>query len=140
WLFALMAARMSVTVYGIWLGHVYHWHMVTAAMQMTMHNHLSAPNPVYQLLAPQSDYLMAFDNVLLLLWSHIAPPTSVSTAGQFLDLSNTFATGRSFFDDDPLPTLQRLGLSESDFTVTTPWDQYPLVPHLLRVWSAAEAY
>jgi len=36
WLYALQAAKTSVTVYGIWLGHVYHWHLVTAAMQMTM--------------------------------------------------------------------------------------------------------
>src|SRR5262249_28274604 len=36
WLYALQAAKTSITVWGIWLGHVYHWHIVTAAMQMTM--------------------------------------------------------------------------------------------------------
>ena len=32
WLYALQAAKTSITVWGIWLGHVYHWHIVTAAM------------------------------------------------------------------------------------------------------------
>ena len=36
WLYALQAAKTSITVFGVWLGHVYHWHIVTAAMQMTM--------------------------------------------------------------------------------------------------------
>ena len=40
WLYALQAAKTSVTVYRIWLGHVYHWHIVTAAMQATMYNTL----------------------------------------------------------------------------------------------------
>jgi hypothetical protein len=40
WLYALQAAKVSVTVYGIWLGHVYHWHLVTAAMLMTMFENL----------------------------------------------------------------------------------------------------
>ena len=38
WCYALQAAKTSITVWGIWLGHVYHWHIVTAAMQMTMYN------------------------------------------------------------------------------------------------------
>ena len=32
WVYALQAAKVSVTVFGIWLGHVYQWHIVTAAM------------------------------------------------------------------------------------------------------------
>ena len=140
WLYALQAAKTSATLYGIWLGHVYHWHIVTAAMQMTMFNHLAKDSALYQLLAPQSDYLMAFDNVLLLLWEFGAPPTSVTSSSQFLELCNTFAAGRTFFDDDPLATLQRLGLQESDFTVTTPWDKYPIVARFLAVWNATAAY
>ena len=31
WVYALQAAKVSVTVFGIWLGHVYQWHIVTAA-------------------------------------------------------------------------------------------------------------
>ena len=27
WLYALQAAKTSITVWGIWLGHVYHWHI-----------------------------------------------------------------------------------------------------------------
>lgn len=140
WLYALQAAKTSATLYGIWLGHVYHWHMVTAALQMTMYNNLAKDSALYQLLEPQSDYLMAFDNVLLLLWEFIAPPTSVTSAAQFLELTNLFATGRSFFDDDPRPTLARLGLREADFTVATPWDKYPLVARQLAVWDATAAY
>src|SRR5204863_2518234 len=42
WLYALQAAKTSITVYGVWLGHVYHWHIVTAAMQMAMYNTIPA--------------------------------------------------------------------------------------------------
>ena len=117
WVYALQAAKVSITVYGIWLGHVYHWHIVTAAMQMTMFENLSASNPVRRLLEPHSSYLIPFDDVLLLNWSAAAiPPTSIATAWQFLELLDLYAEGREFFDDDPTTTLQRLGLTESDFT------------------------
>ena len=62
WLYALQAAKTSVTVYGIWLGHVYHWHIVTAAMQMTMYNNVPPGHPLYQLLEPQSNYLIPFND------------------------------------------------------------------------------
>ena len=42
WLWAIQAAKVSVTVWGIWRADVYHWHLVTAAMQMGMHNELPA--------------------------------------------------------------------------------------------------
>ena len=52
WLYALQAAKTSITVWGIWLGHVYHWHIVTAAMQMTMYNKLPAGHRLWPLLIP----------------------------------------------------------------------------------------
>ena len=134
WLYALQAAKVSVTVYGIWLGHVYHWHIVTAAMQMTMYESFSDEHPIYQLLAPQSNYLIAFDTLLLALWKLIAPPTSINSGNEFLQLCNTFAKGRDFFDDDPLTTLDRFGLEIADFTQTEAWDLYPIVPHYLKIW------
>ena len=140
WIYALQAARVSVTVYGIWLGHVYHWHIVLAAMQMTMFNNLSEDHPLYQLLAPQSQYLIDFDVVLLLLWEHIAPSTSIISSRQFLELMNTFAKGRDYFDDDPNTALENLGLRQEDFTVDQPWDRYPLVGQLLTVWHATGDY
>lgn len=140
WLYALQAAKTSITVYGIWLGHVYHWHIVTAAMQMTMYNTLPETHPLYQLLAPQSKYLIGFDTTLLLLWEEIAPPTSISTSQLFLQLCNTFATGRNYFDDDPTTTLDRLGLQAADFSVQQPWDLFPLVPHYLSIWESTETY
>ena len=140
WVYALQAAKVSVTVYGIWFGHVYHWHIVTAAMLMTMFDSLSANNPVRKLLEPQSSYLIPFDDVLLLLWSSIAPPTSIASGWQFLELMDLYAKGRQFFDDDPTTTLEQLGLAESDFTVQEPWDRYPIVGHLLAVWDATGRY
>ena len=74
WLYALQAAKASITVFGVWLGHVYHWHIVTAAMQMTMLNTLPADHPIYQLLAPQSKFAIPFDDVLLALWSRGRAP------------------------------------------------------------------
>jgi hypothetical protein len=140
WLYALQAAKVSITVFGIWLGHVYHWHIVTAAMQMTMLNTFPATHPIYRLLAPQSRFAIPFDDVLLALWSNIAPPTSIVSANEFLGLSNQYARGRSYFDDDPRTTLAALRLRQADFTRKSPWDQYPLVQRLLQVWDLVTAY
>ncbi|MBE2225126.1 MAG: hypothetical protein IAF02_26550, partial [Anaerolineae bacterium] len=140
WLYALQAAKTSITVYGIWLGHVYHWHMVTAAMIMTFLNNVPKKHPLFQLIAPQSDYLITFNTILLLLWSEIGPPTSISSSFQFLRLLDTFAIDRTFLDDDPIVTLARHGLEEKDFTVHEAWDQYPIVGQYLKFWQATEAY
>jgi hypothetical protein len=140
WLYALQAAKTSITVYGIWLGHVYHWHIVTAAMVMTMVNSLTADHPIFLLASPQSKYLIGFNEVLLLLWDFIAPPTSITTPFQFLKLCDKFAQGREFFDDDPRLTLKRAGLNEADFTKDEPWDRYPVVRNLLTIWNSTEAF
>jgi hypothetical protein len=140
WVYALQAAKVSVTVYGIWLGHVYQWHIVTAALQMTMFQNLSRNNPARKLLEPQSNYLIPFDDVLLLQWNAAAPPTSIASGRQFLDLIDRYAKGREFFDDDPTTQLEQLGLTESDFTVREPWDQFPIVGDLLAIWHATGRY
>jgi hypothetical protein len=145
WLYALQAAKTSVTVYGIWLGHVYHWHVVTAPMQMTLINSMPNDHPISHLLRPQSNYLIPFDDVLLVLWREIAPPTSVSSGLEFLKLMNVFARDRQFFDDDPGNTLQNLGIDEADFTDPNfdggkPWNRYPLVRPLLEIWDACKKY
>ena len=140
WVYALQAAKVSVTVYGIWIGHVYQWHIVTAAMLMTMFQNLSAKNPVRKLLEPQSSYLSPFDDVLLLQWNAAAPPTSIATGRQFLELIDLYAKGRQFFDDDPTTQLEQLGLTESDFRVQEPWDQFPIAGDLLAIWNATGRY
>jgi lipoxygenase len=139
WLYALQAAKTSITVWGIWLGHVYHFHIVTAAMQMTMFQVLPSGHPVRQVFGRQSDYLIAFDEFLLLDWS-IAPPTSFTSGSQFLALCDAFAEGRDFFDDDPRDTLARLHLREADFTRDAPWDDYPIVRQLLTLYDATAKY
>ena len=142
WLYAVQAAKASVGVYGIWLGHVYHWHIPTAAMQMTMYNSLPENHDLYRLLEPQSRYLIEFDTVLLLLWEHIAPPTPIASARQFLHLEDDFAAGRTFFDDDPHRTLERLGIREEDFTPEggPAWGAFGFVPHLLEIWRITGFY
>jgi hypothetical protein len=142
WVYALQAAKVSVTVFGIWLGHVYQWHLVTAAMVMTMFENLSPRNPVYRLLEPQSSYVIPFDDLLLLGWDALPgiPPTSLATAPQLLELIDRYADGREFFDDDPTTTLQRLGLTEADFSVDAPWDQFPIARDLLEIWDATGRY
>jgi hypothetical protein len=140
WLYALQAAKASLTVYGIWLGHVYHWHIVTAALQMTMFNTLATDHPIFQLASPQSNYLIGFNEVLLLLWDFIAPPTSIATPFQFLELCDSFAQGRQFFDDDPLVTLAKSGLDQASFTNSEPWDLYPVVRNLLAIWDSTETF
>lgn len=142
WMYALQAAKTAVTVYGIWLGHVYHWHIVTAALQMTMYTTLEENHPVRTLLDPQSDYLIGFDGFLLLTFSHAAPPTSVPNGLEWMRLENTFAAGRSYFDDDPHNTLARLGITQADFTLAPaqPWDQYIIVRYMLKLWDASKTY
>jgi len=78
--------------------------------------------------------------VLLLQWSAAAPPTSIATGRQFLELIDRFAADRRFFDDDPRTQLERLGVTESDFTVSEPWDQFPVVGDLLAIWDATARY
>jgi len=140
WIWALTAARTSVTVYGIWLGHVYHWHIVSAAMQMTLFNEVKESHPIRKLLDPQSKSLIGFDAALLLLWKSIGPPTSFSSPELFLELINDFATNRNFFEDDPKVTLEKFGIVEADFSIDEPWDQYPLAKHLLDIWENSEKF
>jgi Lipoxygenase len=141
WVYALQAAKCSITVYGIWIGHVFQWHIVTAAMQMTMFETLSGSHPVRRLLQPHSSYLIPFDDVLLINWDAAAvPPTSIATGWQFLQLLELYTEGRGFFDDDPTTTLQRLGISATDFTVDEPWDQYPVIGQLMEIWDATGRY
>lgn len=140
WLYALQAAKVSITVHGIWSGHVYHWHIVTAAMQMYMYESFKEDHPIYELLQPISNYLIPFDNVLLLLWNKVAPPTSISTTKAYLEFTNIYAKGRNFFDDDPINTLQRNGIQEADFSVDKPWDAYQIVAYELDIWKATEEY
>lgn len=149
WLYGLMAARTSVTVWGVWLGHVYHWHMVTAAMLLAARKALpggsfpTPPHPVRQLLDPQSKFLVEFDVALLLLWAEIAPPTSVDTSWEFLQLMSRFAAGRGYFDDDPLATLARNGITAADFSTDpagTNWAKYPIAATYLAVWAATGQY
>jgi len=141
WLYALQAAKTSISVYGIWLGHVYQWHIVTAAMQMTLKETIPENHPISNLLSPISNYLIPFDTILLILWRHIAPPTSISTASQFLDLNNTFAKERNFFDDDPLNTLARYNIEEADFTTgKEKWNKYPIVGIYQHIWDVACNY
>lgn len=149
WLYAVQAAKASVTLYGIWLGHVYHWHIVTAAMQQAMYDTIP-PNthPVFKLLQPMSNFLIAFDyalfNKLILgevdLFSRIAPPTCAANANIVLKLFDKFAAGRLFFDDDPKNELARNGIVESHFTRDKPWDMYPVARHLLLVWDICDRF
>ena len=144
WLYALQAAKASITVWGIWLGHVYHWHIVTAAMQMAMYNHLPAGHRLYPLLKPQSQNLIDFDYVLMTqLWGQISPPTPVAGYMPLLRLLEKFASaggGRTFFDDDPHAELESHGLDEKDFTLVTPWDAYPVAGYLIEIWKITGEY
>jgi len=142
WVYALQAAKVGVTVFGIWLGHVYQYHLVTAAMVMTMFENLSPKNPVYRLLEPQSSFVIPFDDLLLLGWDALPgiPPTSIATAPQLLELVDLYADSREFFDDDPTTTLERFGLTHADFSVDAPWDQFPIARDLLEIWEATGRY
>jgi hypothetical protein len=140
WLYALQAAKVAVTVYGIWIGHVYHWHIVTASMVMTMYNSIPSSHPLYPMLDYQSQFLITFNEVLLLLWRSIAPPSSITSGWQLIEFLNQFATGRNYFDDDPIETMNNQGIDQSDFTVNQPWDAFPIAGTLLDIWNKTNTY
>ena len=142
WIYALLALKTSMTVYGIWLGHVYTQHLVTAAMLMTALNSLPAANIIHQLLAPQSNYIVSFDLVLMLAWSSLSPPTSISDTGKFLSLCNGFAARHDFFSTDPPNMLATL--SPEDFTDPSigkeQWNLYPNAQIVLKIWAMVSDY
>ena len=91
-------------------------------MQMALYNNVPVTHPLFLFLGPQSNFLIPFDDALIVLWQYIAPPTSISTAFQFLTLANQFAVGRGFFDDDPPPSLlqSRYGATWQTRTMRVP--------------------
>lgn len=141
WLYALQAAKTSITVWGIWLGHVYHLHVTTAAMQMTMYNHLPAGHALRPLLEPQSQALIDFDFVLLTtLFQKISPPTPVSGPLALVKLLDQFAANRTFLGDDPHAELKARGIDKADFKASKDWDRYPLAGWLLDIWTITHDY
>jgi len=83
--------------------------------------------------------LTAFDYVLLdgssfVSFDEIAPPSRIADAKSFLELTDMFAKGRQFFDDDPLSELSANGLTQADFTKDVAWDMYPVAQNLLQIW------
>jgi hypothetical protein len=143
WIYALQAAKTSITVWGIWLGHVFHWHIPTAAMQMTMYTSLPAKHPLWKLLRPQSEYLIDFDFVLLGLpgfFEKISPPTPVEGPNQLLELLDRYAADKDFFDLDPLTELKSNGIEPRNFTRNTSWDVYPLAGYLSTIWYICERF
>jgi hypothetical protein len=142
WIYALLAVKTSMTVYGIWLGHVYTQHIVTAAMVMATLNTLPSNNIIYQLLAAQCDYIVAFDLILMLAWSSIAPPTSISDTGKFLTLCNAFSANHDFFSTDPANMLATLNPADfSDPAIDDqPWNLYPNVQVVNKIWAMVATY
>jgi hypothetical protein len=149
WIYALQAAKTSITVWGIWIGHVGHWHIPTAAMQMAMYNALPASpvmHPLWTLLQPQSQSLIDFDYVLLErpgVWETISPPTPVADPTKLLDLLESYySAGADFFDQDPANQLANQGIAASDFTVDPkkPWDAWPVAGYLLGIWDFCEKF
>jgi hypothetical protein len=144
WTYALLALKSSMTVYGIWLGHVYSLHIVTAAMQMATLNTLPDSNIIHQLLAPQSNYLIPFDLILMVGWPSLSPPTSIGDPGKFLTICNRFSAAHPFFATDPHQTLERMNLDPADFTDASQpggeWNLYPNVQMILKIWNMCAAY
>ncbi len=140
WLYALQAAKTSTTVYGIWLGHIYHWHFVTAAMIMTLGETVPDGHPLRQLLDPHSNHLIEFNTVLLILVKLVNPPSSIDSARECLTLTNAFAPNQPYFSADPLVALERHNIHEADFTEKEAWDRYPIVKDYLAVWQMVSNY
>lgn len=139
WIYALQAAKASITVWGIWLGHVYRYHMVTAPMLMTSEQTMAMSHPIRQMIAHQADFVIGFDQFLLIDWA-IAPPTSIADSDAFLKLTDAYAAGRPFFADDPLNVLAAQGLTADMFTSAAPFDLYPVARYLLDIFANVRSY
>ena len=142
WIYSLLAVKTSLAVHGIWLGHVYTLHIVTAAMQMALWDTLPPDHILFQMLAPQSRFTIAFDFLLLAGWSRLSPPTSISDPSKFLTLCGKYAATHDFFSTDPPVMLASLGLDEPTFTAPgqPPWSRYPNVARTMRLWDLTAAY
>ncbi len=145
WIYGLQAAKTSITVWGIWVGHVGHWHIPTAAMQMTMYNALPANHKLRTFLEPISDSLIDFDFVLLQFrtaFASISPPTPVAGPLPLLDLLDRYLAGKTFFDLDPLNELKKQGIVEADFTRPNgpAWGAYRVAGYLVSIWGMCEAF
>ncbi|MBR0851483.1 hypothetical protein JQ543_27320 [Bradyrhizobium diazoefficiens] len=144
WIYSLIAVRCSLTVYGIWLGHVVPLHLVTGAMQMTMLDKLPPGHVLLQVMGPHSHSNLQFNFLLTIGFEHLAPPTSLANAGEFLTLAARYAAAHDFFANDPATALAMLGLDAADFTdggdPADAWNLYPNVRLMLRVWRYVADY
>ena len=144
WLYALQAAKSSVTLYGIWLGHVYHWHSIPAAMQRTLQEQIKdKKHPIQMLLGLRSQHLVRFNGALLDgNFATIAPPTSIVKQIDLLKLLDNFAKGRMYSDDDPNNQLDWNGIEAKDFSSkpTAPWDLFPAARNLTHIWDLCQDF
>ena len=144
WLYALQAAKSSVTLYGIWLGHVYHWHSIPAAMQRTLQEQIKdKKHPIQMLLGLRSQHLVRFNGALLDgYFATIAPPTSIVKQIDLLKLLDNFAKGRMYSDDDPNNQLDWNGIEAKDFSSkpTAPWDLFPAARNLTHIWDLCQDF
>jgi len=111
-------------------------------MVMSALKTLPSTNIIYQLLAPQSNYVVSFDLVLMLAWSSLSPPTSISDTGKFLALCNAFSAKQDFFSTDPANALATL--NPADFTDPAlddkEWNLYPNVQIVQKIWTMVATY
>jgi len=117
-------------------------HLVSVPHALTLDSAPALPSSTPVQRSPHrvaASYLSTRE-VLLLLWDYIAPPTSIASPLQFLELCDRFAQGREYFDDDPRVTLSKAGLDAALFTKDKPWDLYPVVRHLLTIWDDTAAF
>ncbi len=142
WIYSLLAVRTSLTVHGIWLGHVFPLHLVSAAAQMAMWNTLPPHHVLHQALAPHSHGTIGFNFLLLIGWNQLAPPTSIADTGEFMTLAARYASSHDFFSTDPHTKLASLGLDKSTFTSPggADWDLYPNVRRMLQLWNLVADY
>jgi hypothetical protein len=141
WLYALQALKTATTVWGIWLGHVYRYHLMSVPFNFTQHRSMNPLHPVRRVLGFQGKYTIAFDAVLLLVWS-FPPPTSCGESIEFLQLVDAFAGvagGRSFFADDPEPALAALGIPKAAFSTAVIREQDICIPEWIALLREQDA-
>lgn len=140
WIYALQAAKTSIYNYGVWIGHVYQWHLPVAAMKMTLFKAIKDEHPIAKLMNPMMNYVVGFDSLLVLAWDLVSPATMLTSSEDLLKLFNIYGEDHHFLDDDPYVKLEKNHIDKEDFSLNEDWDQYKIVDYFTRFYSASHEF
>lgn len=151
WIMALLAARASLSTFGIGLAHIGGYHLSSGAVTGAMINAVAATGvdadsfPIKRIVDLHHRFGIQFNSILLASFEQLFPPLVFKhDRTEFLRATNEFfkQRGRSWAALSPVGVLRNNGLRAEDFTSRggQDWDAFPLMAEDLRVWDFSEQY